>query len=80
MWPRLAQALDGRTRGSSGLATLSADKPDHVALAAGLAALLRLKLGDTAALLSNTLSGQANALDVVVGSEFSTGNAGTNDI
>jgi putative ABC transport system permease protein len=60
--------------------SLDSAKPDTVALAQGLADLLHLKPGGQAALLSNTLSGQANALDVTVGGTFNTGNAGTNDL
>ncbi|HET7833643.1 MAG TPA: FtsX-like permease family protein [Gallionella sp.] len=50
-----------------------------VELSAGLAELLHLKLHDQAAMLVNTISGQANALDVTVGGTFNTGNAGSND-
>lgn len=45
----------------------------------GLLELLNLKPGGDAALLANTLTGQANALDVSVGRGFNSGNAGTND-
>lgn len=48
-------------------------------LSSGLADLLHLKKGDTAAVLTNTLSGQANALDIGIGNIFNTGNAGSND-
>lgn len=41
--------------------------------------MLGLKEGDTAAVLSTTLGGQANALDVVISDVFSTGNAATED-
>ncbi len=63
-----------------GVQTLDADKPDSVALAAGLAGLLHLKTGDSAAVLTNTLGGQANALDIQVAGLFNTGNAATNDL
>ena len=53
--------------------------PDTVLLSQGLADMLDLKKGDTFALLTNTVSGQANALDATVGGTFNTGNAGTND-
>lgn len=53
--------------------------PEVVMLSAGLAQLLHLDNGGQAALLANTLSGQANALDVNVGGTFITGNAGSND-
>ena len=64
----------------AGVESLDPAKPDTVALAQGLADLLHLKPGGQAALLSHTLSGQANALDVTVGGVFNTGNAGTNDL
>ena len=48
-------------------------------LSSGLVELLHLKQGGTATMLSNTLTGQANALDVTVGHIFNTGNAGSND-
>lgn len=58
---------------------LDETKPEVVALAAGLAELLHLPLDGLGAMLVNTLSGQVNATDVVVGSAFNTGNAGSND-
>ncbi len=63
-----------------GVQVLDAAKPDHVALAAGLGALLHLKPGDNAAVLTNPLGGQANALDIQVAGLFNTGNAATNDL
>jgi putative ABC transport system permease protein len=63
-----------------GVQVLDAGKPDSVALAAGLAGLLHLKPGDSAAVLTNTLGGQANALDIQVAGLFNTGNAATNDL
>lgn len=54
-------------------------KPESMQVSSGLAEMLHLKQGDTAALLSNTLSGQTNALDGTVGGLFNTGNAGLND-
>jgi putative ABC transport system permease protein len=50
------------------------------AVAAGLARLLRLAPGDQAVLLSNTLHGQANAVDIDLTEVFDTGNAATNDL
>lgn len=50
-----------------------------VALSEGLAEMLHLATGGQAAVLVNTLSGQANALDITVGQSFNTGNAGSND-
>jgi putative ABC transport system permease protein len=55
------------------------DAPSGVALATGLGAILNLRNGSSAAVLVNTISGQANALDVDVVDTFNTGNAGTND-
>ena len=48
-------------------------------LSFGLADMLHLKKGDQASLLSNTLTGQANALDITLDKTFNTGNAGSND-
>jgi len=56
--------------------------PAHVEvveLSSGLVELLHLQIGGQAVVLSNTLSGQANALDITVGHVFNTGNAGSND-
>ncbi len=53
--------------------------PEQVLLSQGLADMLRLKKGQVTPVLTNTLSGQANALDVNVSGLFSTGNSGTND-
>jgi putative ABC transport system permease protein len=54
-------------------------QPDAVGLSEGLVEMLRLSLGGQAQMLVNTLSGQANALDVTVGNTFNTGNARSND-
>jgi putative ABC transport system permease protein len=53
--------------------------PEVIELGSGLAEILHLKKRDTAAMLVNTMSGQANALDVTLGGTFDTGNAGSND-
>lgn len=58
---------------------LDAVHPDAVGLSEGLADSLHLGLGDQAQMLTNTLSGQANALDVTVANLFNTGNARSND-
>lgn len=50
-----------------------------VELSSGLAELLHVEKKGQAAMLVNTMSGQANALDVTLGGTFDTGNAGTND-
>jgi putative ABC transport system permease protein len=65
---------------AGGVRALDAAKPDHVTLAAGLAGLLHLQKGDSAAVLTNTLGGQANALDIQIAGLFDTGNAATNDL
>jgi putative ABC transport system permease protein len=53
--------------------------PANVLLSFGLTDMLHLKKGDQASLLTNTLTGQANALDITVENTFNTGNAGSND-
>jgi putative ABC transport system permease protein len=53
--------------------------PEKALLSVGLADMLHLNKGDQASLLSNTLTGQANALDITVDGTFNTGNAGSND-
>jgi putative ABC transport system permease protein len=50
-----------------------------VELSSGLAELLHIEKHGQAAMLVNTMSGQANALDVTLGGTFDTGNAGSND-
>lgn len=54
-------------------------RPEVVELSEGLADMLHLASGGQGAMLVNTLSGQANALDVTVGHTFNTGNARSND-
>jgi putative ABC transport system permease protein len=54
-------------------------RPEVVELSGGLVDILHLPAGGQAAVLVNTLSGQANALDITVGHTFNTGNAGSND-
>ncbi len=58
---------------------LDSARPEVALLSSGLAEMLHLKIGDTAPLLSNTLTGQVNALDIVLGDTFNTGSAGSND-
>jgi putative ABC transport system permease protein len=70
------KALRG-PRFSSG--ALSADAPQGVAMAQGLAELLGLRGGDDASLLVSTLHGQANAADATVQATYRTGNAGLED-
>lgn len=64
---------------SSFLKQLDPARQEVVELSAGLAELLHLAVGGQAALLVNTLGGQANAQDVAVGGTFNTGSAGSND-
>jgi len=52
---------------------------DGAAVSADLARLLGLRMGDTITLLSNTLDGQANALDARIVDIYHTGNAATDD-
>ncbi len=54
-------------------------RPEVAELSEGLVEMLHLSAGAQAALLVNTLTGQANALDITVGHVFNTGNAGSND-
>ena len=58
---------------------LNAADPIGIAIGEGLADILGLKKGDTAALLVSTLTGQSNALDVNIIDIFDTGNPNTRD-
>jgi len=58
---------------------LDPKRPDVVSLSEGLAEMLHLEVGGQAVVLVNTLTGQANALDITLGQSFNTGNAGSND-
>jgi putative ABC transport system permease protein len=58
---------------------LSDQEPSGVVLGSDLAAMLNLKLGDDAVVLSNSYSGMANALDAKVSGIYNTGFAATND-
>ena len=61
------------------LKRLDAAHPEQASLSEGLVELLHLAVGGQAAVLTSTLTGQANALDITVGRTFNTGNANTND-
>lgn len=61
------------------LASLDESHTEVVNLSEGLVELLHLKQDEQAQVLVNTLSGQANALDITLGKSFNTGNAGSND-
>lgn len=58
---------------------LDTTRPEVVELSEGLAEMLHLSGGGQGAMLVNTLTGQANALDITLGHTFNTGNAGSND-
>jgi putative ABC transport system permease protein len=58
---------------------LDPKNPIGIAIADGLAEILGLKKGDTAAMLVSTLTGQSNALDVEIVDVFNTGNPATRD-
>lgn len=58
---------------------LDPTRDEVVELSEGLVDILHLSAGGQAAVLTNTLTGQANALDITVGHTFNTGNAGSND-
>jgi putative ABC transport system permease protein len=56
--------------------------PGHsevASLSTGLVEMLHLSVGGQAVVLANTLTGQANALDITLGQGFNTGNANSND-
>ena len=61
------------------LKQLDPERIEVVELSEGLVDILHLAVGGQAAVLVNTLAGQANALDITVGHTFNTGNAGSND-
>ena len=58
---------------------LDPTRDDVAELSEGLVNILHLQENGLAAVLVNTLNGQANALDLTVGHTFNTGNAGSND-
>ena len=58
---------------------LNRDLPNAGLLSSDLANLLGVKKGQTVVLMSSTLEGQTNALDLEVQDTFNTGNAATND-
>ncbi|MES2260424.1 MAG: FtsX-like permease family protein [Pseudomonadota bacterium] len=55
------------------------DKPNGVTLAAGLADVLGVNVGDSTSVLATTIHGQANAADADIGDAVDTGNVATND-
>ncbi|MDO8312228.1 MAG: FtsX-like permease family protein [Sideroxyarcus sp.] len=58
---------------------LDPEHPEVASLSEGLVEMLHLSVGGQAAVLVNTLTGQANALDITLGHSFNTGNTGSND-
>jgi putative ABC transport system permease protein len=58
---------------------LDDSEPAGVVVSSELAAMLNLKLKDDAVVLSTTLDGMANALDIKVRGIFNTGSSSTND-
>jgi putative ABC transport system permease protein len=58
---------------------LDPEHPEVASLSAGLVEMLHLAVGAQAVVLANTLTGQANALDITLGQSFNTGNANSND-
>lgn len=78
MVPADAIKLRGDFRKDRG-GVLDPSKPDAGLVAVDLAKMLKLQPGQYATLLTSTLSGQTNALDMEIANTFNTGNAGTND-
>ncbi|MCK9200765.1 MAG: FtsX-like permease family protein [Gallionella sp.] len=58
---------------------LDPNHPEVASLSSGLVEMLHLSVGGQAVVLANTLTGQANALDITLGQGFNTGNANSND-
>ncbi|HZW26563.1 MAG TPA: FtsX-like permease family protein [Gallionella sp.] len=58
---------------------LDPEHPEVASLSSGLVEMLHLSVGGQAVVLANTLTGQANALDITLGQGFNTGNANSND-
>ncbi|MEK7703115.1 MAG: FtsX-like permease family protein [Nitrospirota bacterium] len=58
---------------------LDPKKPFAGSVSSDLAKLLNLKIGDSAVLLTATVDGLTNALDIEVGEIYNTGTAATND-
>jgi putative ABC transport system permease protein len=58
---------------------INAQQPSGAVMASGLAKMLNFKVGDTAVIMSNTLDGQMNALDMNVAGVVNTGFEATND-
>ncbi|MDP1705600.1 MAG: FtsX-like permease family protein [Sulfurimicrobium sp.] len=81
---RMQENLQSEQEKNSGLygnskKQLDPAHPEVVELSEGLVEMLHLSAGAQAAMLVNTLTGQANALDITVGHVINTGNAGSND-
>lgn len=78
MVPKDLATLRGDFRPDRG-GMLDPKQPNTAAFAADLAEMLGLVRGATAVVITSTVEGLTNALDVEVGDIFNTGNAGTND-
>ncbi|MBL8473252.1 MAG: ABC transporter permease [Rhodocyclaceae bacterium] len=76
--PVVTRRLNGSFGRALG-AQLDPARPAAGVVASDLARLMKLDAGAVAVLLTSTLSGQTNALDLEIGGLFNTGNAGTND-
>lgn len=78
MVPEDIAAIRGNFRPDRG-GMLDPTKPTAAVFAADLAAMLSLNREDYAVVVTSTIEGLTNALDVDVGEIYNTGNAGTND-
>lgn len=78
MVPEDMRVIRGNFRADRGGA-LDPARPTAAAFASDLAEMLGLKRNDYAVLVTSTVEGLTNALDVDVGEIYNTGNAGTND-
>ena len=75
--PRDMAVIRGKYADLPGM--LDENNPIGGAVSSELASLLGLNKGDDAVLMTTTLDGQINALDVNVADIYNTGNVGTND-
>jgi len=76
--PEDLQALRGDLVAEAG-GKLDRTRRTGIAVSSDLAKIMNIGINDGVALLSPTLSGQANAMDADIVDVFNTGNAGTND-
>ncbi len=78
MVPEDIAAIRGNFRPDQG-GMLDPAKPTAAVFAADLAEMLSLNRADYAVVVTSTVEGLTNALDIDVGEIYNTGNAGTND-